>query len=93
MDKIFILNMSMVFMTVRFRIDHPGSREIIQLLRDNLLRGRKNDVFMDGLCESKILKDYNTYLSEEDSVEMGVNPKFAKFYMYILDRLIKLLDE
>jgi len=86
----------MVFITVRFKIDHPASRELIVLLRNNLLNEGKNDTFVRDVYKSEILKgheDYDIYLSYEKSVEMNIDSSLIDLYMYILDRLIELLDK
>jgi len=96
MDKNFILNIYIIFITVRFKIDHPASRELIKLLRCNLLREGKNDTFVNDILNSTILKenkDYDIHMSYEKSIAVNVEPYFTKLYMHILDRLVKLLDE
>jgi len=95
-DKIFILNIYKIFLTVRFKIDNPITRELIQLLRDNLLNGGQNDAFINELSKSTILKertDYDIYLSKEKNIDFDIDPKFVRLYIYILNRLLRLLEE
>ena|GEM_PF-6955036 len=95
MDKIFIVNVYVVFTAVRLRINQPDCIELLRVLRDNLASGGDNESFISNVQVSETLKDVASEigLHNETSAKIKIAPAFSRLYVYISDVVIKLLEE
>ena len=96
MDKVFLLNISTIFIAIRFDIKYPFSIELLSVTKRNFDNGGLNEPFLAECQKIDMLRSLEwcmSPLSGEKSTSVSVDQNFVKVFSRVLSEVICLLQE